>query len=205
MPLEPLTETVLQPPRLDALPPSASAAPEIHGTLRSGRRLRATTGRWTGSESHSYRWARCDASGGACRPIAGASHATYRVTEQDAGRRLRVTVTATSRWGAAAARSRATAIVRAQAGPTTIQGTSRGDTLIGTAGSDVIFGGAGDDRLTGRGGADRLYGGRGRDELDGGPGRDRLNGGAGVDRAMRSSLDRARSVEVAAGRPTFVK
>jgi serine protease len=200
VPLESLAGSVLEPPRLDALPPTSSAPPEIRGPARAGRRLRATTGRWTGAESYSYQWTRCDATGAACRRIHGATDASYLVGGPDAGRRLRVTVTARSAAGAAAAQSRGTPVVRAATGATTIRGTSRDDTLIGTAGPDVILGRHGDDRLSGRGGADHLDGGAGKDVLSGGPGHDMLRGGAGADRVTTSGLDQIRSIEVIARR-----
>ena len=96
----------------------------------------------------------------------------------------------------------------------TIIGTRRGEVLTGTRRDDVICalggrdrvnglkgndklrGGAKEDRLTDKAGFDRLFGQGGRDTLitrDGERG-DRLNGGPGRDRAIKDSLDRARSI-----------
>ena len=51
-------------------------------------------GDWTGAPSNfSYSWARCDASGANCTPIAGATANRYSVGAADVGSTIRVTVT----------------------------------------------------------------------------------------------------------------
>ena len=71
---------------------------------------------------------------------------------------------------------------RAQAGETTLDGTSANDILIGRdANADTIIAGDGNDYLYGLGGNDTLNGGNGADNLFGGAGTDTLSGGAGND------------------------
>ena len=178
--------------------PSASAAPSITGRARAGRRLRAEPGQWTGARSHAFAWLRCDATGGRCRPIPGAVDRGYEASGGDVGRRLRVSVTASSFAGAAIAVSRATPVIQAASGRTTIQGTPGADRLIGTSGPDLMLGGRGPDMLSGRGGDDHLRGGPGDDRVRGGPGRDRVDGGTGTDRALATGTDRMRGIEIPA-------
>jgi hypothetical protein len=94
--------------------PTNTAAPTISGTAWEGQRLTASPGTWTGTApiAFSYAWQRCNTSGGACGPIAGATSTTYVVKAGDIGTRLRVAVTATNSAGAATATSNATATVK---------------------------------------------------------------------------------------------
>jgi hypothetical protein len=90
--------------------------PDITGTAQVGSLLSASAGFWrsVASLGFDYRWRRCNQDGENCSGIAGASHADYRVTRDDVGRRLRVAVTAeNSRPRAATALSRPTAVVTA--------------------------------------------------------------------------------------------
>ena len=75
--------------------PFASARPALSGQAAEGGTLAATNGTWSGAPALARSWRRCDAAGGACVPIPGATGATYSPTEADVGRRLRVRVTAT--------------------------------------------------------------------------------------------------------------
>ena len=183
------------PPRIDRLPPSATERPTVSGGARAGRWLIAGTGRWTAAARYAFAWLRCDAVGNACGPIAGAHHVRYKPTARDAGRRLRIDVTATSEAGAAATVSHLTRVIRAARGTTTITGTDGDDRLKGTDGPDLIRARGGDDTLLGGPARDHLFGGAGRDLLDGGDGADALDGGAGIDRATRPRGDRAVRVE----------
>lgn len=89
--------------------PRASRAPRISGEAKVGMRLTAVGGTWTGPpQTYRYAWLRCSPSGGKCRPIKKASHATYRLTRQDAGHRLRARIIATNAAGSATATSNAT-------------------------------------------------------------------------------------------------
>ena len=67
----------------------------LSGTPTQGSTLTAShTGRFDGGPSEfAYQWSRCDATTGACTPIAGATNATYTLGTEDAGQRVKVTVT----------------------------------------------------------------------------------------------------------------
>jgi hypothetical protein len=88
--------------------------PTIAGVPREGNALVADPGQWTGEAiAFSYRWQRCDAAGGNCSAVAGASGRTYTLTAADVGRRIRVVVTATNREGHNSSASDPTATVAA--------------------------------------------------------------------------------------------
>ncbi|GIJ81437.1 hypothetical protein [Micromonospora phaseoli] len=61
----------------------------------------ATAGTWPFQRNlrYAFQWERCDHAEPVCAPIPGATSRTYRVTDTDAGSRLRVRVTATSAAG----------------------------------------------------------------------------------------------------------
>jgi subtilisin family serine protease/streptogramin lyase len=68
-----------------------------------------TNGTWTGeSTSYAYQWQRCNATGGECVNISGATKSTYTPVEADVGKTLRITVTAKNAGGETAATSEAT-------------------------------------------------------------------------------------------------
>jgi streptogramin lyase len=74
----------------------------------------ATTGGWTNSPtSYAYQWERCNASGGECAEIAGATSATYVPIVPDVGHTLEVKVTATNSGGSGIVHSAATGLVQA--------------------------------------------------------------------------------------------
>ena len=82
------------------VPPVSTAAPTLAGQPHVGAELVAEPGTWTpaptdpDAPAFSYQWQRCDAGGGSCAPIAGATSAARTVTAEDAGHRLRAVVTA---------------------------------------------------------------------------------------------------------------
>jgi hypothetical protein len=95
-----------------AAAPANTGLPVISGTTVNGSTLSATDGAWTGDPtSYSRQWRRCDASGGACVDIAGATGASYVLVGADVGRMLRVVVTATGAGGSTSATSDRTAVV----------------------------------------------------------------------------------------------
>ena len=128
-------------------PPTNTSAPTINGNAAVGATLTGGTGSWSRANSYSYRWLRCDTSGGSCATISGATAASYVVTSGDAGSTLRLTVTASNQTGSTSATSAATSVVQAAAaGPTpsapsnttppSIGGTTQvGATLSGSSGS----------------------------------------------------------------------
>jgi hypothetical protein len=93
--------------------PANTAVPTITGTAKDGQTLTSTTGTWTGSATITYsrQWRQCDSAGNNCVDIQGATQATYVLTGNDAGRRIRVVVTATNSLGSASATSAATSTV----------------------------------------------------------------------------------------------
>ena len=94
-------------------PPVNSALPVISGTAQVGQRLSASTGSWSGSPSgYSYQWRRCDASGGACSAVSGATSSTYDLVLADRGFSLRVVVSAINAGGTVSSSSAPTAVVQ---------------------------------------------------------------------------------------------
>jgi Tol biopolymer transport system component len=82
--------------------------------LTAGTVLRATPGTWSApSPTFTYQWQTCNAAGGACSRIDGATAAQYVVVAADSGSTFRVTVTATQSGSAASATSAATAVFQA--------------------------------------------------------------------------------------------
>lgn len=99
--------------------PRNTTPPTISGTVREGETLTARRGSWSGSEpiSFRYQWQRCNASGGSCSNIIGATSQTHRLTSADVGRTMRVVVTARNSAGSQARTSVPTAVVQAAPPP----------------------------------------------------------------------------------------
>jgi len=77
------------------LVPQNLAAPTVSGVPAVRETLTASPGRWTGNpRAYNYAWQRCDAAGGACRAIGGATARSYVLTDADVGTALRVAVRA---------------------------------------------------------------------------------------------------------------
>lgn len=93
--------------------PTNTAVPMVTGTPADDQTLSATPGSWTSSTSvsYAYQWRRCDASGGDCSNISGATSSTYRVSTADVGHTIRVVVTARTTGGVTSATSLQTATV----------------------------------------------------------------------------------------------
>jgi hypothetical protein len=98
--------------------PVNTAEPLISGTPVEGMTLTTTTGTWTGTGSinYAYQWVRCGTDGGLpdasnCPTIPGATGASYTLTADDIGRRLRVQVTATNAAGSTAVASNPSDVV----------------------------------------------------------------------------------------------
>jgi hypothetical protein len=77
-------------------PPVLVSGPSVRGSLLNGSTVTADPGSWTGRQpiTFSYQWLRCNAQGGDCLAIAGATGRTYRLTSADVGRKIRFNVTA---------------------------------------------------------------------------------------------------------------
>lgn len=92
--------------------PASTSPPTVGGATRRGATLTAGPGAWSnGPTRYGYQWQRLAAGG--WEDIDSASAATYTVTSDDLGRRLRVTVVATNPDGSATAASNPTAPVGA--------------------------------------------------------------------------------------------
>jgi hypothetical protein len=95
------------------VPPSNLTSPTISGTPTDGQTVTADPGTWAGTApiGYTYRWSRCDSSGGNCGLIAGQTGDSYVLRSADVGRRILVTVTATNVAASASADSAPTDIV----------------------------------------------------------------------------------------------
>jgi hypothetical protein len=128
-----------------AAPPANTTPPAITGTPQVGQTLTAQNGTWTNSPtSFAYQWLRCNAGGNACANVANGTQRTYTLVGADAGRTMRVRVTATNADGSSSAESPQTTVVApatSTAGPRnteqpTISGTPKvGEELTANEGS----------------------------------------------------------------------
>ena len=125
--------------------------PQIFGDPQQGQSLVAETGSWSPAPSaYAYQWERCNAAGGGCVAIPGATAPAYAVTAADDYRQLAVSVSASDSDGATTALSPGSGVVldangyaSQPEGPAlisgslpTISGTARqGDTLSAQSGS----------------------------------------------------------------------
>jgi len=96
-----------------AASPTNTSGPTITGTTATGATLSATSGAWNGTTpiSYAYQWQRCNSSGSGCGSISSATNQNYVVSNSDAGRTIRVQVTATNGDGSNEALSGATATI----------------------------------------------------------------------------------------------
>jgi protocatechuate 3,4-dioxygenase beta subunit len=98
--------------------PANTAPPTISGTTSVHSTLTAEPGKWTGSGpvTFTYQWRICDADGGGCHDIAGATEQAYQLKGSDLANTIRVKVTATDSTGPASSTSVPTARISAAAG-----------------------------------------------------------------------------------------
>jgi hypothetical protein len=95
-------------------PPANTALPKISGEAIEGETLSASEGEWAGNPtSYAYQWQHCDAAGGGCTDVGGATGSTYDLLAGDVGGTLRVVVTATNAGGSESAGSEPTEVVEA--------------------------------------------------------------------------------------------
>jgi hypothetical protein len=112
--------------------PANTSAPTISGTAQVGQTLTADPGTWSGTQpiSFAYQWRRCDSGGAGCVDIGGVGGASYVVSADDVGSRIRAAVTATNSFGFAGATSAASAVVGT---PPVAPSNSSSPTISGTA------------------------------------------------------------------------
>ena len=127
--------------------PVNAAAPTISGTATAGQVLTEARGAWLNNPSSFHvQWEACDAIGGSCTAIPGATAQAYTLTSSDVGHTIRATETATNAVGTSSpAKSQPTGIVRAgsvitskplNTTPPAVSGTPEvGRTLLATPGS----------------------------------------------------------------------
>ncbi len=98
--------------------PPNTAPPTISGQAAVGQTLTANPGTWTGTGiTYAYAWSRCDATGGQCAAITGATATTYKLVAADSGKTIRVQVTATAGGNSNAVTSAQTAVVSGAPAP----------------------------------------------------------------------------------------
>ncbi|HEX8205472.1 MAG TPA: hypothetical protein VF587_05380 [Solirubrobacteraceae bacterium] len=123
-------------------PPRPLTAPVVSGTVADGETLTATTGTWARApKAFRIEWLRCAAEG--C--VAVGEGPTRELTADDAGRRIRVRVTATNDGGSTAASSAETGVVAPLAPPQAATAPKIGGAA--TVGQTLT---AGDGTFTGR-------------------------------------------------------
>jgi hypothetical protein len=132
--------------------PQNTGEPRVSGPTVQGQTLRTTNGTWSGTTPlrFSYRWLRCDTTGGGvngvnCATIPNAGRRTYELRFADVGHRIRSRVIASNADGTASANSNATpGVVQSSAAagrpsnasPPTISGTPQeGQTLTANRGT----------------------------------------------------------------------
>jgi hypothetical protein len=91
--------------------PQNRTVPTVTGKAAVGSTLTAARGTWTGTPTTTLQWVRCDAAGGKCAAVGGATGSSYRVSAADVGRTLRVVEVARNAGGRATAASAKTAVV----------------------------------------------------------------------------------------------
>lgn len=93
--------------------PANTSPPAISGTFKEDNTLSVANGSWTGSPAptFTYQWQRCDATGGGCVDLTGASTTTYKAITADVGNTLRVKVTATNSHGSTLATTPETPLI----------------------------------------------------------------------------------------------
>ena len=99
--------------------PVNTKEPSISGSAVVGRRLTENRGEWAGETpiTYAFRWLRCNPAGQNCGEISGATDTSYVLVASDAGRTIRVRVTARNDVGSTSAVSNQTARVQTSAPP----------------------------------------------------------------------------------------
>lgn len=99
-------------------PVERTEAPKITGVPVVGFSLAVSNGKWSGNPTaYGYQWEDCNSSGGACKPIPGATNENYTPQSGDVGDTIVAKVQATNGGGSVAVTSSATSVVLATATP----------------------------------------------------------------------------------------
>jgi hypothetical protein len=110
--------------------PVNTSLPLVSGQPAIGQVLSSDQGSWSGGPTgFAYQWRRCDAGGGSCADVSGATASTYTLGAGDVGSTVRVVVTASNSSGSASATSQQTAVVQSSVPPA----TTLGRTTIGAS------------------------------------------------------------------------
>jgi PKD repeat protein len=81
--------------------PANTLAPTVTGATRDHETLTEHHGTWTNDPTgYAYKWLRCNAQGGECATIVGATGQTYQLTDSDVGATIEVRETAANSHGA---------------------------------------------------------------------------------------------------------
>lgn len=121
--------------------PANSKIPTISGTRTQGATLTVSPGTWSGTPAptFTYQWNRCNASGGSCAAISGATSQSYVPQRADVGQTLRATVTGANSAGTSSASSTLTNPITGPPADTvapTVSGSpTQGSTLTATLGT----------------------------------------------------------------------
>ena len=106
--------------------PVNTAKPAVSGTPTVGQTLTASNGTWSNAPtSYAYQWLRCNGGGNSCVSVSNGTQQTYTLVGADAGRTMRVRVTATNADGSASAESDQTAAVAAATSSSAPKNTDR--------------------------------------------------------------------------------
>jgi hypothetical protein len=112
--------------------PVNTVPPAISGTTTVGQTLTASDGTWSNTPtSFAYQWLRCNGGGNSCASVANGAGKTYTLVGADAGRTMRVRVTATNADGSTPVQSDQTAVVAAATPSGTPKNTAQ-PTISGT-------------------------------------------------------------------------
>jgi hypothetical protein len=102
--------------------PRTTSPPTIEGKFQVGETLTATNGGWANNPtSFTYQWQRCNRDGSGCADIKGATTKTYKLTNDDVDRTVRVLVTASNADGKSTANSHPSPVISGSEAPRNTQ------------------------------------------------------------------------------------